>query len=237
MFPEQCVVLVGGRGSRLGTLTDELPKPLMPVAGRPFLFHLLDRLAIYPFREILLLAGYKGDRIAEACRGRTAGNARIEVLIEPRPLGTGGSLTAAETQLAEHFFLLNGDSLFEIDLDRLAAPPFVQPSLSRLALRRVPETGRAGTVELSGERIVAFHERGPGGAGLINGGVYLMTRRIVDRIDRLPCSLERDIFPRLADEDRLEGMILDGYFIDIGIPADLERARAELAPSGNRGRD
>lgn len=230
MFPTQCILLVGGRGSRLGALTDDLPKPLMPVAGRPFLDHLLDRLAAYPFREILLLAGYKGERIVETYAGRRVGGACVDVLIEPAPLGTAGGLAAAAHRLETRFFLLNGDSLFDVDLSRLAAAGENGGWLSCLALRRVAETGRAGTVDLDGGRIAAFHERGPGGPGLINGGVYLMDRAIAARIGAPPCSMERDVFPALAAEGALRGVVLDGYFIDIGIPADLERARRDLAP-------
>lgn len=228
MFPEQCVILVGGRGSRLGALTEQTPKPLMPVAGRPFLDYLLDHVTAFPLRRIILLAGYLGDALRAGYEGRVVAGARIEVVVEPEPLGTGGALTVAADRLDERFFLLNGDSLFDVDLADLADLPAADGWLGKLALRRIDDTSRSGLVDLAGGRITAFQERGPGGPGLINGGVYLLDRRLLSRIAGVPCSIERDLFPGLAAEGRLHGKLYDGYFIDIGVPQDLARAQTEL---------
>lgn len=218
-FPSQCLVLVGGRGTRLGALTDALPKPMVPVAGKPFLDHVLGFLGRFAFREIVLLAGYCSRPIVERY------GSRHRVVVEREPRGTGGALLEMGDSLAPSFIMLNGDSLFDIDLRALAEG---DPGLGRLALRRAPDTSRSGAVRLDGERIVEFKEKAGGGAGLINGGIYLLRRAIVERIGAVPCSIEREVFPRLAAEGLLSGKVFDGYFIDIGVPADLERARHEL---------
>ncbi|MBF0333771.1 MAG: nucleotidyltransferase family protein [Alphaproteobacteria bacterium] len=229
---EQCLILVGGRGTRLGALTDTTPKPLIPVAGRPFLDWLIERLAGFGITEIVLLAGYLGERFVERYEGKRIGGAALRCVIETAPAGTGGAL-ASVPELAETFFMMNGDSLFDVDLAALAALPAEGDWLGKLALRRLEDTSRSGLVTVEGERIVGFAERGGAHPGLINGGVYLLRRAILDHVGPPPCSIERDVFPGLAEQGRLWGKAFDGYFIDIGVPADLARAQTEI-PGRNR---
>ncbi len=224
----QHVILVGGKGTRLGDKTLTTPKPLMPVGGRPFLDHLIARAAAQGAEEILLLAGHLGDQIVRRYDGGHEGGAAIRVLVEPSPMGTGGALTVARDHLRPRFAMSNGDSLFAVDIAALAATPDSGPWLGRLALRQRADTGRAGVVTLDGAVITAFLERGPGGPGLINGGVYVLDRGILDHIPDGPCSLEADIFPTLARRGLLQGVVVDGFFIDIGVPEDLARAQTEV---------
>ncbi|MBF0333064.1 MAG: nucleotidyltransferase family protein [Alphaproteobacteria bacterium] len=225
---EQCLILVGGRGTRLGRLTDDTPKPLVPVAGRPFLDWLLERLAGRGLAEIVLLAGYLGERFVERYDGKRIGATALRCVIEDAPRGTGGAL-AAVPGLAEEFFMMNGDSLFDVDLAALAGLPADEGWLGKLALRGLPDTSRSGVVTVSSEgRIDGFAERGGPEPGLINGGVYLLRRAILDRLLPSPCSIERDVFPALAAEGRLWGRAFDAYFIDIGVPEDLARAQIEV---------
>ncbi|MBY0429770.1 MAG: NTP transferase domain-containing protein [Rhodospirillales bacterium] len=221
----QCVFLVGGRGTRLGALTDNTPKPLMPVGGRPFLDWPILWAARQGITEIVLLAGYLADQIAGLYDGRIVEGARLRCLTEPEPLGTGGALRFAAPFLAPRFFLANGDTLFDIPLDRLAAAGAGFEAC--LALRRLEDTGRSGVVRLEGDRIAAFAERGDGRPGLVNGGVYVLDRRIAEDI-ATPCSLERDVFPSLAARGAMGSRIFEGYFIDIGIPRDLARAQTGI---------
>jgi D-glycero-D-manno-heptose 1,7-bisphosphate phosphatase len=230
---EQAVLLVGGRGTRLGALTADTPKPLLPVAGRPFLSHLVERLAAQGFRELLLLTGYLASEF-EAVRADWGGRGvTVTCRVESEPAGTGGALHLALPDLAPEFLLLNGDSLFAIDLADFAAPPLPSGIDARLALRAMSVADRYGTVQLEQGRIVGFQPRTPGGGpGLINGGVYRLRRDAVALLSSFPCSLEADIFPKLATAGRLEGRVFDGYFLDIGIPADFARAQADFAPGG-----
>lgn len=243
--PRQCVILAGGLGTRLGERTRATPKPLVEVAGRPFLDHLIGNLARFGFERILLLGGYRGEQIAAYCRDAGRFGPTLSCLLEPEPAGTGGALLQARGALDPDFLLLNGDSFFDLNLLDLhrpageagAAPPAAPPAspLARVALRRVADGGRYGTVTLDGERILSFAERPaaePGGAGqggaIINGGVYWMRREVLDRVAGSPCSLERDVLPGLAADGLLAGRCYDGAFIDIGVPEDLERAQTLL---------
>src|SRR5579862_7909385 len=168
---KQAVLLVGGLGTRLGERTRDTPKPLLDVAGRPFLSWLIDDLRRQGVLEILLLAGYRGDRIVEALGA--AGDVRI--LVEPQPLGTGGALRFAADQLDERFFFLNGDSFFDINLWDLAA--LSTDGEATLAVRSVEDASRYGRVVMDGARITGFAERSSvPGPGLINGGVGVFAR-------------------------------------------------------------
>jgi D-glycero-D-manno-heptose 1,7-bisphosphate phosphatase len=229
---EQAVILCGGRGTRLGALTANTPKPLMPVAGGPFLDTLLFELGRHGFRRILLLAGFAAAQVA-AYAAATPMRARfgidIDIAIEPEPAGTGGALWQARDRLDDAFLMVNGDSWFDINLRALAADFAAAPgALGALALRRLDDASRYGAVRLAGNRIAEFAARPTGpGPGLVSGGVYALRRGIVERLGS-PASLEADLFPHLAAEGRLRGAAFDGYFVDIGIPDDLERAGREI---------
>jgi histidinol-phosphate phosphatase family protein len=224
----QAVILVGGFGSRLGTRTASTPKPLLEVAGRPFLEHLLQDVGRYGvFEEVLLLAGYLGEEVQSRYEGQVRGSARIKVIVEPQPLGTGGALLNAKGALEERFLMLNGDSFFDFNLLDLATAPWPTGLLGRLALLRGEGAARYGRVVLENDRIKEFQPVG-GGSGPVNAGVYILDRTIIDLIERVPCSLESDLFAKLAGRGRLDACLYDGFFIDIGVPADLQRADREL---------
>jgi D-glycero-D-manno-heptose 1,7-bisphosphate phosphatase len=228
----QAFVLVGGRGTRLGTLAAATPKPLLEVApGRAFLDHVVLELARHGVREITFLAGHLGEQVEARYDGRAFWGADARVLREPEPLGTAGALAFARDAglLDEHFLMLNGDSLFEINLTALVADA-LGDDLGRIALRAVPDAGRFGSVEHGGGRITAFREKDPAstGPGVVNGGIYLLRREVAQRITTLPASIETDVFPALVAQGRLGGMAFDGYFLDIGLPDTLAQARQEL---------
>ncbi len=225
---EQCVILVGGLGTRLGELTRNTPKPLLPVAGIPFLEYLIAEAARHGFTRIVLLAGYLGGQFTQhyAGRRRLAGrDIDVQVVVEPEPAGTGGALRLLSDICEDCFLLMNGDSWCDIDLRAFASarsddPPF----LLRMALRLTPDASRFGVVELSEGRVRAFLPRGSAAEGLMNAGVYLVRRELLDRIVTAPCSLEADVFPLLAAEGLIEGKVYDAFLIDIGVPADYAAA-------------
>jgi D-glycero-D-manno-heptose 1,7-bisphosphate phosphatase len=198
-----------------------------------FLDVLVFELARHGIKKILLLAGFQAQKIIEYAsstpvKGRFA--LEIVVSVEPQLAGTGGGLWQARDQLEDRFFLLNGDSWFDINLLALAEAGGTDASTAGIiALRRVEDAARFAVVELSGQRVVGFAERpGQPGSGLISGGVYALRRGPLLESLQPDCSLERDVFPRLAESGRLLGMAYDGYFVDIGIPDDLARARREV---------
>lgn len=231
MIIRQAAILVGGRGTRLGDLTADTPKPLLPIDGDTrFLDLLLRHVARHGFTDIVLLAGYHGDQVARLYDGRTIHHSRVRVVIEPEPLGTAGALTAARNILAPSFLLLNGDCLFDFNLRALASEAVRRGHRATLAARQVPDASRYGTVVVEGGAVTSFREK-DGAArrpALINGGVYVLARDILDEIAALPASIERDIFPSLAERGELGGMAFDGYFLDIGLPETLEQGRREL---------
>lgn len=229
----QAVVLVGGKGTRLGELTRVTPKPLMCIDGeRVFLDFLIENLARQGFDRILLLAGYYGEQIESRYIGCTIRGASITVATEPEPMGTAGALRRSVDLLDERFLLLNGDTYFDIAYRALEKALELAPdAVAALALRSVNDAARYGLVEMDGDRILRFREKVAaegGAAGLINGGVYLMRRAIINLIPEGPASLEVDIFPSLASDQRLIGVTRQGFFIDIGLPETLMQARREL---------
>ncbi len=226
----QACILVGGKGTRLGDLTRKVPKPLMAIGDDAvFLDIVIGQLARQGFADIVLLAGYLGDVVRARYDRRSIGSARIHVIVEPEPRGTAGALLAARDVLAPRFLLLNGDSFFDIDLRALCAGCGNADCAALIALRRVSDASRYGSVVLDGEHVVRFAEkRQTAGPALISAGIYLLQADIIDRIHALPCSLETDLFPLLAEERRLCGREYDGYFIDIGLPETLQQARREL---------
>ena len=225
----QACILVGGKGSRLGDLTRSIPKPLLDIGeGTVFLDVLIDQVARQGFHDIVLLAGHLGNVVRERYDNRRFGDARVRVLVEPEPRGTGGALISAREILAPQFLLLNGDSYFDINLRALTTE--ASGHEASIALRRVVDPSRYGTVELDGDKARRFCEKSPDARGpaLINAGIYVLRRSILDRIRALPCSIESDILPALAAEGRLTGAVRDGYFLDIGLPQTLQQARQEL---------
>jgi D,D-heptose 1,7-bisphosphate phosphatase len=227
----QACILVGGKGTRLGDLTRTVPKPLLEIApGTTFLDLVIGELARQGFNDLVLLAGHLGDVVRERYDGRTVAAARVRVVIEPEPRGTGGALTCARDLLTSRFLLLNGDSLFDINMRALAAEPMAADVEGLLALRRVADPARYGTVALTDSRITGFREKNPAvtGPALINAGIYVLRASIINRVSTLPCSIETDIFPALAREGRLLGVEREGYFLDIGLPETLAQGRREL---------
>lgn len=225
----QAAVLVGGLGTRLGERTRATPKPMLEVGGRPFLEHLLDELGRYrAIERILLLSAHLGGQVVARYHGTRWRSAEVSVVQEPEPLGTAGALVHAREILDHEFLLLNGDSFFDFNLMDLAVQPMGAGTLMRMALKREQAGDRYGRLDIAGDRVRRFLPPSAATSGPINAGVYVMRRNALDRIAAAPCSLEQAVLPELAERGMLEGRAYDGYFIDIGVPADFERAQEEL---------
>ncbi|MEO5339396.1 MAG: HAD-IIIA family hydrolase [Magnetococcus sp. MYC-9] len=223
----QAVILAGGQGTRLGALTRQLPKPLLPVGGSPFLDYLVWNLSRQGVDDILISCGHLGEQIAAHFSDWRHDRTRIRTFIEPEPLGTGGALRFLRGELQDHFLLLNGDSLFDINYLDLAIDA---PILSAvMGVRLVDNAARYGRVELQEGRVVRFLEKDPAPQpGLINAGVCWMDSHLLERLPEGVSALEKALFPHLAAEGGLFGKRYEGYFIDMGIPEDLQRAEQEL---------
>jgi D-glycero-D-manno-heptose 1,7-bisphosphate phosphatase len=218
----------------LGELTRDHPKPLLTVGDAPFLDELIWRLARFKFRRLLLLAGYKADKFTDYLAQRARDLAiDIKLVVEPQPLGTAGALRFAADKLDPTFYLLNGDSLFDFNWLDLVPFAAAHSPLIAMALRHEPDASRFGVVEIDGERVVGFRERGGPAGGTINGGVYLVSRDIVPFLPESG-SLERDVLPGLSARGRVCGRVYDGFFIDIGTPASFVQAPALLRANRQR---
>lgn len=229
---KQCVFLAGGLGTRLGSITRDCPKPLLPVDGLPFIAHLIRNAARFGFSQFLVLAGYQGWKITEWFAGsgqnQLPPDVTVNVLEEPQLLGTGGALLNARPQLDASFLLCNGDSYFDCNLLDPAVPSaFDAPYAVRLLLRRMDHNTRYGAVQVEGPRVRGFLPCSLEGPTLINTGIYYFQRAALERFPARRASLEADILPCLVAEGQVEYRLHDGYFIDIGIPEDLARAEYE----------
>lgn len=235
----QCAILAGGLGTRLGALTATIPKPILPCGDRPFLAWLMRELVRYGVTEFLLLTGHLSaeiERAAEAIRSDLPKSVDVIVSREPERAGTGGALFHARDRLDERFLLCNGDTLFDCNLANLlgAAARADGSALGWMVLRRLQDASRFGVVSTAGDRITGFQERPrPGSSGLINGGLYLFDRQVLEHLGPV-CSLEADVMPRLASAGALRGIEAEGYFRDIGVPEDFARAQTEIPALSRR---
>jgi D-glycero-D-manno-heptose 1,7-bisphosphate phosphatase len=220
---KQACILVGGRGTRLGRLTDRIPKPLLPVGGHAFLDYLLENVARHHIEEVLLLSAYRSAEVETHYHGTMVRGTKVRCIPEGEPRGTAGALWCARQALQDTFLVLNGDTLFDINLLDLAMPRRGE-WLARLALRAEAETAQRGRVTLNEDQVTGFAEKDRGGPGIINGGIYFMRRNLIEKLDDTAGSLEEQVFPRLASEGLLLGRVYERPFIDIGILEDLVSA-------------
>lgn len=227
------MILAGGRGTRLGGLTAGRPKPLIAVGGKPFIVCLIENLRRFGISSIVLLAGPFADEYHATLGDGSGLGVTLSLVPEPTPADTAGALGYAAMHLAERFFVLNGDSFFDFNVLDLTVQTASTPWLISIALRRVTDVQRYGSVTLKGKIVAAFDEKTTTGPGTINAGVYWMRRQVLNEIGPLPASLERSVLPRLASRQLVRGTVYDGHFIDIGTPEDLAQAQ-DLMPAWER---
>ena len=225
----EAVILAGGLGTRLRSRLTDLPKSMAPVSGRPFLVFLLDQLAEAGFGRVILSVGHLRQAIVEAIGGSYCG-IPIDYVVEETPLGTGGAIRAALQQVKEDVALvLNGDTYLNANYaSMLAVHAESKPALT-IAIKHVDNMSRYGGIVVNHDRATGFIEKGRSGPGWINAGAYALNRSF-----RWPDSLpERFSFESDILEKHLERLMpaiyrCDGYFLDIGVPEDLDRAQVEL---------
>ena len=231
------VILAGGLGTRLRGEVPDLPKPMAPVGGRPFLQHQLDFWIDAGIERFVLSVGYRHDVIIDHF-GDKYRNASVAYAIEETPLGTGGGLLLACGNMAENepFLLLNGDTFFDVSLRDLAMFHANRQADLSVALFRADVGGRYGRADIDADHRLRALASAPAEAGeLANGGVYCLSRAIL-RPWSCPgerkISFETEILPGVLEQGkRLFGMECPGRFIDIGVPADYRRALATIAGS------
>ena len=218
----QAVVLAGGEGTRLRPLTETVPKTVLPLCGRPFTAYTIDWLERHGVDEVILSCGYLADGMKQALEGATGPKLVFEV--EPEPLGTAGAIGHCRDLVGETFFAMNGDVLSDLDLSKLVEVHESSGARATIGLYPVDDPSSYGLVfRDEGGRVSEFREKPePGtdpGTDEINAGIYLLDRSVFDLIEPgRQVSIERDVFPRLAEEGSLYGVRLEGYWLDIGTP-------------------
>ncbi|WP_353861935.1 sugar phosphate nucleotidyltransferase [Azospirillum formosense] len=205
-----------------------MPKPLAPVAGRPFLDHLLGAYAASgAVRHVVLALGHLADAVIRHYRD-VPPPLPVDWVVETEPLGTGGALlNALPATRTETVLVANGDSLIDMDIHALLAHHRASGAGLTLALTEVDDVGRFGRVLLDGSRVAGFAEKAAGGGrGAINAGVYVLDRALLAGRPPGPLSMEQDIIPRLVAEGRVQAVTFHGAFIDIGLPETYAEAPA-----------
>lgn len=231
----EAIVLAGGLGTRLRAAVPDLPKPMAPVGGRPFLEHLLDHWIRQGVTRFILSVGYRREAITGHF-GVAFHGAAIDYAVEEKPRGTGGGLLLACRSLAEPgaFLVLNGDTYFEAPLETLREFHAARRAEITLSLLRSPQQGRYTGLQVGAAGEVMSLHTGVTG-GLANGGVYLMEHSLLEGApwqSSSPVSLEEDILPfALQSGKRVFGLECSGRFLDIGVPEDYARAADLLTPA------
>jgi D-glycero-alpha-D-manno-heptose 1-phosphate guanylyltransferase len=222
---QACVILAGGLGTRLRSVTGQLPKCLAPVGQRPFLDLQIERLRAAGIGDIILSLGHGADKVLRAINdGPNAG--RIRHVIEAAPLGTGGAIAhAMDTLGLDEALVTNGDTDLGGDIGGMLLPlKRAQHELFRMAVVEVPERRRFGGVKLGVDhRIEGFIDKGCTGPGPINAGLYRLCRAALRAERGTAYSLENDVLPGLVDRRVVWGCPVHGSFTDIGIPEDYFR--------------
>ena len=225
----EAIVLAGGRGTRLASVIQGVPKVLAPVGDRPFLELLLQRLAQKGMRRVILSVGYLAGSIRDRF-GEQFDGLELTYSVEDGPLGTGGAaLKALALATTDAVFVLNGDTFADLDYDAMIACHREAGVTASIAVTEVPDCTRYGRVVIERGRVTGFTEKGHAGPGAISVGAYVMNREVFAPF-RMPTvfSLETDFFAPQIHELRPLAFVTSGYFIDIGIPEDLARAQTEL---------
>lgn len=227
---KEAIILAGGMGTRLQSVVTEIPKPMAPIGGRPFLAILLDNLNDQGIYHVILAVGYKYEVIKEYF-GEQYKNISIDYAIELEPLGTGGAVSLALQFLnGNEFILMNGDTLFDVELNELSDIYHNNNADISIALKPVANQDRYGLVKIDeDDKIVEFTEKQPIDKGLINGGVYASSKTFISSLDLpLKYSWEKDVLEVQTTKAKMYGFETDSYFIDIGIPTDYAKAQIEL---------
>jgi len=222
----KAVILAGGKGTRLATVVQDKPKPMADIAGLPFLHYMILSLQKKGVEEVVLLVGHLRQVIMDYFKSSYHG-VKISYEIETEPRGTGGMIYELAQKWQEPILLINGDTYFDVDIQALSASAGLGEIV--LAVREVERSDRYGVLEIKDHRILDFKEKTWVDKGLINGGIYLLPTGVFDGYD-LPInfSIEKDFFEAHKKSLHLKPFYSQGYFIDIGIPEDYQKAQTTI---------
>lgn len=222
----EAVILAGGLGTRLSHIVSDVPKPMAPINGQPFLKYVFDYLLENGVNHIILAVGYKANSI-QSYFGDTYRSIKITYSIEDIPLGTGGAIKKALNCCSEEdVFIINGDTYFDVDLEKMKAFHTRKNSCLTVAVKSMNNFERYGAVTIEENIIKKFQEKKPTIVGKINGGIYLIKKTIVNSTNEESFSFEKVILEsKKVDIYAFES---NGYFIDIGVPEDYYKAQNDF---------
>ncbi len=226
------VIMAGGLGTRLRPLTDNIPKSLIPVAGRPVILYLIDSFSTIS-KDYILTVSYKYEKIVELFSGKLASKGNFLFSVEKDPLGTAGGLKKAEQFLEEAFLVGNADTVFKENMKDLLKFHLNKKNVITIGLTRVDNPSEFGVVKLKDGEIIQFQEKPKENAisNLANAGIYVMEPEIFDYIEKGKVSdIAKNLIPSLQEsKKRIGGYEIKGTWIDIGRPRDLIRANMEMS--------
>ncbi len=230
LFPD-IIILAGGLGTRLKEQVSDRPKAMASVNVKPFLEYLLNYISKAGFQKVILSTGYLGKSIDDYFKDRYR-SIDIEYAVEKEPLGTGGAIRlAAKKVTTPYFIVMNGDTMFRIDLQRFFEEHVEKLAEITIALRKAEDTSRYGQVEMNNAGIItSFHEKSSQSEpGLINGGIYILKTKYFKKFQHPEkFSFEKDWMHKNVQSGDFLGQIYNDYFLDIGIPEDYKRAQTEF---------
>lgn len=227
----EAIILAGGKGTRLQSVISEIPKPMAPVNGKPFLEYVMNYLADSGINRVILSVGYKYQCIMEYFKHEYR-DIEIEYTVEEKPLGTGGAIKLALERCNEdRVFILNGDTFFEVDYKAMRVFSESVKSPLTMAVREMENCDRYGTLDIVNGRVTAFKEKKFCSKGFINGGIYDVARHILDDVDANVFSFEKDFLEHNYMMLNIPIFISKGYFVDIGIPKDYFMTNAYFTRS------
>jgi D-glycero-alpha-D-manno-heptose 1-phosphate guanylyltransferase len=225
----EAIILAGGLGTRLREAVPDLPKCMAPVAGKPFLFYVINQLRSQGIERFIFALGFRHEAIEKYLQ-ESFPTLSYTTVIELEPLGTGGAiLLAAEAATDRHVVVTNGDTLFRADFQEAIKHHFEVESKCTLMLKPMQQIDRYGVVEKDHQhRIVAFHEKQYYESANINGGLYILDLDYFkENAVGQKFSFEKDFLEKFVGSS-LYGIEKDAYFIDIGIPIDFQKAQFDL---------
>jgi len=222
----EAIVLAGGLGTRLRSVVTDLPKPMAPIGDKPFLEYILKYLEKNGVKRVIFSVGYKWETIQDYF-GNNFNGIELIYSVEDEPLGTGGAIKKAMSQVVgEKVYIINGDTLFDVDLKSLTLK---DNSKLMLSLKHMEKFDRYGCVESDENSLVtAFTEKGYADIGNINGGIYLASRDIFDSFKLENIFSFEEFMQNNFKQLKISSTVFENYFIDIGIPEDYEKAQNEM---------
>lgn len=214
------VILVGGRGKRLGKLTEKIPKPLVQIGNIKFLDILISKIIRFNFENIYLMCSYQKKKFFKLYHNKKIHNSKVVCIDEGYQKDTAGGLIRLKKKIKKNFFLINGDSLFDIDLKKLIKFKNSK-TIGNIAITKninYIKNDKLNNIKINNSNIISYSKLK---TNLMNGGIYFFKKKIFKYLSNTKISLENDVLKKLIYNDKIEGLFFNKKFIDIGTPKNL----------------